>query len=113
VTELSINITGLNLPEPTPEPVSVPAPAPYPESTPEPTVRSGGGEVCELCIGSCMNSEECSEGTAYDLCLEMGEELDDHMCETTMEMGGATTCECSCNIQAKRGLEKVRMEYFV
>ncbi len=84
-----------------------------PESTSSIEDTQYGIEVCRECIQSCMSSEMCDKVQAIDLCVEIGDEISDHMCRTTLRMGQGITCECACNAFTGRNIEKVREEWFV
>ncbi len=94
-------------------PVDSDATSVAPESTSSTNDTQYGIEVCRECIQSCMESEMVDKAQAIDLCVEQGEEIDDHMCRTTLRMGQDITCQCSCNMFTEGNIEKVREEWFV
>jgi hypothetical protein len=101
--ELSINLLGLDSDVISAEEKS--------ESSTEPTSM----DVCRLCLQSCMNSTGLNMFDARIFCIEDDEfEMDDHEC-----IGDARrtkeeyACQCACNIESNRNMQKVHERWFV
>lgn len=57
--------------------------------------------VCEMCLQSAAEEAMAPEDECELLCVTLGSEIGDHMCEE-IENEGATRCKCSCHVAAKQ-----------
>lgn len=59
--------------------------------------------VCEMCLESAAEEAMASEDECELLCVMLGSEIGDHLCEE-IENDGATRCRCACHPAAKQAL---------
>jgi hypothetical protein len=62
---------------------------------------NANARVCEMCLQSAAEEAMAAEDECELLCITLGSEIGDHLCEE-IESDGATRCGCSCHESAKR-----------
>jgi|CXWL01.1.fsa_nt_gi hypothetical protein len=59
--------------------------------------------VCDDCLQSAADESLAPAEECDLLCLELGSEIADHLCEE-IELDGAVRCDCACHQSVKRKL---------
>ncbi len=59
--------------------------------------------VCDSCLDAAADEGLARDHEAAMFCIELGDELADHLCEE-IECDGIARCSCSCHESAKQAL---------
>lgn len=65
--------------------------------------------VCETCLAWANEEELAPEDECELLCVTLGDEIADHLCEE-IENAGATRCDCACHPNEKRSFRTATVQ---
>jgi hypothetical protein len=69
---------------------------------------NANARVCEMCLASAAEEAMAAEDECELLCVTLGSEIGDHLCEE-IENDGDTRCGCSCHQPQKHMLRGARI----